>query len=429
MISLLIYNLLFFLVVLFSSPLWIIMVLKEKKWQDIFFSRAWLRTPENSSGFRGGIWVHSLSVGETLSAEPLVRRIAAKTERPVIISVSTLTGYETALRLYSDLDVLVVYFPFDFIWSVKKALDELDPACVIIIENDVWPNFIWLAKKRGTHMVWANARMSDRSFPRFFAFRKLVASIFSSFDLMFCQTSEDKNRLLKIGAGKEKILRSGNLKFDRDYTSGIQDGLTRLKTLNCADNNQIFVSGSTHQGEEEILLCVYESLSRKFPDVVFVIAPRNPERAGEISGLFERKGHAVTLFSQIGDGKSSGIIIVDCLGRLLELYFLADAAFIGGSLLSYGGHNPLEPAAFAKPVFFGPHMNDFREIADNMISDGGAVTVFSPDDLSEKLMEIFSDKQFALEMGRRANETYMRERGVSEFCLTELAARFPELFG
>lgn len=419
----------FFLVVLFFSPLWIIMVLKEKKWQDIFFSRAWIRIPENSGAFRGGIWIHSLSVGETLSAEPLVRKIAAKTGRPVIISVSTLTGYETAVRLYCDMNVLVVYFPFDFIWSVKKALDELDPSCVIIIENDVWPNFIWLSKNRGTHLVWANARMSDRSFPRFFAFRRAASPVFSSFDLVFCQTSEDKNRLFKIGTDKEKIIRSGNLKFDRDYTSGIQDGLTRLKMLNCEDKNQIFVSGSTHQGEEEILLCVYESLSRVFPGVVFVIAPRNPERAGEIFGLFERKGHAATLFSEIGDGKSSGIIIVDCLGRLLDLYFIADAAFIGGSLLEYGGHNPLEPAAFGKPVLFGPHMNDFREIADNMISGGGAVTVFSSDDLSAKLTELFSDEQLALEMGRRANETYMRERGVSEFCLNELVTRFPELFG
>lgn len=423
-----IYNILFVFLSVLTFPLWSVMVMNKKKWLDIFLKRSWIRIPGRINEFRNGIWVHSLSVGEVLSSDPLVRKLYSKSEKPIIVSVSTLTGYETAARLFQDLNVLVVFFPFDFLWSVKRALNTLDPASVIIIENDVWPNFIWLAKKMGMDLVWANARVSDRSFPRYFALRKIAGPLFNLFDIVLTQTVSDKLRLIRIGAGEEKIIRTGNLKFDRDYTKGVSEGLTKRDLLNSDEGCPVFTFGSTHPGEEDILLDAYENVNNALPDAIFVIAPRNPERAQEIAKAFEKRKHEPCLFSMIAECKNSRIIIVDCLGRLLEIYSVSDVAFIGGSLLPYGGHNPLEPASFGKPVFFGPHMNDFREIADNMHSSGGASTVFLSKDLSEKLIELFSDKRLCDQMGTRANESYKKERGVSDLCMDALKVRFPGLF-
>lgn len=427
-IWIIIYNIVFLFLVTVSSPLWTVLVIYEKKWREIFMRRAWLELPANMAEFRGGIWIHALSVGEVLSSEPLVRKFSEKTGKPVIVSVSTFTGHETALRLFGKKNVAVVYFPFDFIWSVKKAFDFIRPEAVIIIENDIWPNFVWFAKKAGVSLIWSNARVSDRSFHRYHAFGKITGDFFCCFDLVFAQSLLDRIRLEKIGVKNNKIIRTGNLKFDRDYNAGIPDGLNRKQLLGLDENSHLFVCGSTHEGEEEIILEAYEKVRGIYPDLVFVIAPRNPERAIEIAVLSGKRGIRTCLLSNINDNEGTGIIVVDCLGKLLEIYSVSDAAFIGGSLLQYGGHNPLEPASFEKPVFFGPFMNDFREISDNLISSGGAVKVFSAEDLSENLVRLFSDSTMAEEMGKKAFFSSAREQGVSDQIMTSLGTEFPELF-
>lgn len=407
-----------------SAPLWGLLVLYKKKWRTIFLERIWLKIPEGINENEGCIWIHGLSVGEVLSAKPLVDSLSKELSIPVVFSVSTLTGYQTAKKMFEDLNILVFFFPFDISLSVKRAFNSIKPTAVIIIENDIWPNFVWTAKKVGIPLIWANARVSDRSFKGYHMFRHILGPFFDCFDLVLAQTNEDKKRLSMIGIKSEKIIRTGNLKFDRDYRADISENLSKTELLGIDESKKIFVAGSTHSGEEEILLDVYGRVSSKMAGtktgILFIIAPRDPARASDISELFEKKGYSTGfLGDNIRDGRTD-IIIVDTLGRLLELYSLCDVAFIGGSLVDLGGHNPLEPASFSKPVMFGPYMNDFREIACAIVSAGGGFEVAYADDLSQRLLELLSDEVKLVEIGKRAFEASCLEKGVAKACSNEI---------
>ena len=418
------YNFILLCLLAVSTPVWGLLVLYKKKWRGIFLDRIWLKTPEGIREKEGCIWIHGLSVGEALSAKPLVDSLSKELSIPVVFSVSTLTGYQTAKKMFQDVNIPVFFFPFDFSFSVKKALNTIKPAAVIIIENDIWPNFVWTVKKAGIPLVWANARVSDRSFTGYYTFRHIIGPLFDCFDLVLAQTSEDKKRLSGIGIYDEKIKRTGNLKFDRDYRADISENLSKKELLEIDESIKIFVAGSTHPGEEDILLEVYRRVSAEMSiiksGIVFVIAPRDPSRAFDISELFEKNGVSTGFLGDSNRDENADIIIVDTLGRLLELYSVCDVSFIGGSLVDLGGHNPLEPASFAKPVLFGPYMNDFREIASAIVSAGGAFEVASADDLSERILDLISDSGKLVEIGKRAYEASCIEKGVAKACSNEI---------
>lgn len=417
------YNLVLISLIAVTSPFWVLAVFMKRKWRQIFFKRAWLDVPKDLGETAGCIWIHGLSVGEALSAKPLVEKLLEKGTGRMVFSVSTLTGWQTALKMFEGTDIPVIFFPFDFPYSVRKAIKIINPSSIIIVENDIWPNFVRTAKREGIPLVWANARVSDRSYGRYRSVVKFAGPFFDLFDLVLAQTGNDVKRLSGIGISPEKIIRSGNLKFDRSYGENIPENLTKEILLGVENETRVFVAGSTHHGEEEILAEVFESISKlkRGERVLFVVAPRDPMRASEVAGIFGLKGVKTAFLSGIENDKKCkekpDVVVVDTLGRLLELYSVCDLAFIGGSLVPLGGHNPLEPAFFGKPVLFGPHMNDFREIASNLLKSGGGFEVSSSGDIKKMLLDFLSDAKFLAETGMRAFEASRNERGVAEICV------------
>ena len=351
------------------------------------------------------VWIHGASVGEALSAGRLVEEIRKRFPgRKIVVSAFTYTGYETARRVISD--AAVIFFPMDHPWSVKRALSTVDPAMMVFLETEIWPNMLRLAHRRGTPTLLLSGRFSSRSFNKYFSLSWFFRGVVRNFASMGMQSEEDASRAKKLGADPEKVFVTGNLKlvgsgnrFDHDPVISESVHLKRKSDGRC-----LLVTGSSHRGEEEILLDAFRSLKRRFPDFQMVLAPRHPQRFPEVERLLKANGMEFEKKSQT-NGQSflmKDICFLDTLGDLQEVYALGDIAFVGGSLVDAGGHNLLEPARVRRPVLFGPYMANFAAIADEMKKKGGGVEVRGAEDLVREITDLLSDTDKRLAMGERA---------------------------
>ncbi len=374
---------------------------------------SWEKQTRRRQGAR--IWVHALSVGEVTAAQPLVAKLLAQRDQTLYLSVSTLGGYQTARQLYAGQPVRLFFFPYDWLWAVRTVAGKIRPNLVVLVETDIWPNFLWEMQGRGIPVCLANIRLSDKTWFWYRRLAPVARSLFSVFSRIAVQTEYDRKRFVRLGIDPGKICVTGNIKFDVRYQPRGDDAVATLAVkLGNFQNLKVIVAGSTHEGEESVLIQVFTRLKISRPGVILVVAPRDPRRAAKILKLAATRGvGAHKLSSPASDHVMPGeLIVVDRFGVLIDLYDLADLAYVGGSLVSQGGHNPLEPAACGKPVLFGPDMRDFRQIATWLVQGAAAFQVEGGEALYEKIATLLDDGETTKAMGLQARRIYKRHRGA-----------------
>ncbi|MBU4208529.1 MAG: 3-deoxy-D-manno-octulosonic acid transferase, partial [Proteobacteria bacterium] len=357
--------------------------------------------------------------GEVLSSVPLVMNLKGHfKDKRIVFSASTKTGFEIADKLFKKNVDSIFFFPFDLLFSVKYITKKIDPAIVIIVESDIWPNFLFEMKKRNVPVILINARLSKRSFKRYRRFAFIANKLFLSFAKICTQSIEDTKRFMLLGIPSNMISTTGNIKFDQPYDSVSEKEIEILKqSMNIRLVKKILMAGSTHEGEESILIDAFSRIRKNFADTVLIIVPRDPERAGSILKLCKSSGFSSILmkdFKNTDKNEKFDVIVVDVIGILKRLYAIADVAFVGGSLVNLSGHNPLEPAAFSKPVIFGQYMSDFAYISQMLLDSGGAAQVKNTNSLYETIVEILSDSDKARNMGEKAFKVFNANKGAVE---------------
>ena len=373
-----------------------------------------MRLPANPPKI-ASVWIHALSVGEVLSAIPLVKAVGLQyPEKDIVFTVTTEQGKEIARKELRGKVRALLTMPLDFWWSIRRVVNFIRPSLFILVETDIWPGLISYLKKRGTKTILINGRISPRTFRYYRRFRPLARRIFSAMDLCMMQSDLDRERLLQIGVEEQKVKTVGNIKFDRDWVPmGEEEYENLLNTLNLESENDIWVAGSTHPGEEEIILDAFGRLRRFFPFLRLIIAPRRVERAEDINRLVVDKGSKSVLKTQISvKDEPYEVLILDTIGELERIYGIAKISFVGGTLTPVGGHNLLEPASFGRPVLFGPHTDNFVLMSQLLIEAGGGRRVRDGEDLFETVKALLSDPEKSNSMGRKAKKFVETSRGA-----------------
>ncbi len=378
-----------------------------------FYSRERLTALQS----RPVLWLHAVSVGETRAALPLLRALRqAFPGHALVLSNVTETGHSISSNM-SEVD-LCLFFPFDISWVVRRVLRSLRPALVLIVETEIWPNLARFADLERVPLVLVNGRISDRSYPRYRIFRPILRPVLNRFTAFCMQSNEDARRMLDLGASERRLTVTGNLKFDMP-ADGLADTdpLALRSTFHLPVDALVWVVGSTHPGEEDWLLEAYETLCQQCPELVLVLVPRHPERCSGLQNLLVGRGLKVMLRSVLagheGTIKPGHVLLVDTVGELLPLYRAADVVFVGGSLVPVGGHNVLEAAMVGRPVLFGPHMANFREIARLLEEAGGGRSV-SASGLVSAMSDLLHDAAQRRAMGLAGQALLQRHAGATE---------------
>jgi 3-deoxy-D-manno-octulosonic-acid transferase len=349
------------------------------------------------------ILVHAVSVGETMAALPLLKGLRARfPEKRLILSNVTETGRSVALKC--GLADLCIYFPFDYPFAVTRVLEATAPDLVIIMETEIWPNFIRAARRMAIPVVLANGRISDRSLKRYLRFDWFFRPVLQKLSALCMQTAEDAARIRAIGAAAAAVHVAGNLKYDVPLHLATPDAVAALhEKYRIPHDAFVFTAASTHEGEEEPVLQAYRALKEQGGASFLILAPRHPERAGAVAELLKKEGFSFRLRSTLSASDavlSQGeVLLLDTVGELAGLYAASHLVYVGGTLVATGGHNPLEPAACGVPVLFGPHMENFREIAALFLDYRACVQVADAADLADTLVALAADGPRRAAMG------------------------------
>lgn len=385
----------------------------QGKYRSSRLMRLGLESPDCSTLEHGPrIWVHALSVGETHSVAPLAAALHAELpEAEIVVSTATETGQRAARRMLAPWVRLFFYMPHDLPWALNRLIRRLRPDLFILVETDVWPNVLGLLRQYGVPSVLVNGRLSPRSHRRMMAVRPLARRVFGLFDRLFVQSEDDRERYVALGVDPERVLAVGNLKFDAALAPSSEADTTALRDgLGLSGTRRVWVAGSTHEGEEIELARVHGSLLHRHPGLLLIVAPRDIGRGAEIKAILEGKGWAVGVRSKGDKAEGVDAYVLDTLGELRHVYGLADLVFIGGSLVPFGGHNPLEAVAHGKPVCWGPHLFNFREMEGSLIEAGCGVRVETGSDLQRVVSRGLDDFE-GRERVRHQSEAFLRKHG------------------
>ncbi|SEJ55558.1 lipid IV(A) 3-deoxy-D-manno-octulosonic acid transferase [Pseudomonas sp. NFR16] len=324
---------------------------------------------------RGGIWVHAVSVGESIAAAPMIRALLTQyPQLPVTITCMTPTGSERIQSMFANEPrVQHCYLPYDFPWAASRFLDHVQPKIGVIMETELWPNHIHQCAKRGIATVLANARLSERSARGYARFARLTRPMLAEMSLIASQTQVEAQRFLDLGARAESVVVTGSIKFDLTIDPQLLERAVQQREAWGLVQRPVWIAASTHAGEDEVVLSAHRDVMQSHPDALLIVVPRHPERFGSVFELTRQQGFS-SVRRSTGDPvtQATSVLVGDTMGELLFLYALADIAFVGGSLVPNGGHNLLEPAALDKPVLSGPHLFNFLEIAA-MLRGAGAL--------------------------------------------------------
>ncbi len=372
-----------------------------------------------------GIMLHSVSVGETLAAIPLVRALRHRyPSLPITVTTMTPTGSERVRSAFGN-DVYHVYLPYDLPCALKRFFDQVSPKLVIIMETELWPNLITELHRREIPLVIANARLSERSAAGYKKIGSLTRSILRRITLIAAQNQEDGERFIDLGLQRSHLAVTGSLKFDISVTPELAARAIALRRQ-WASRRPVWIATSTHEGEETIILAAHRELLNRFPDLLLILVPRHPERFPTTQALTHSLGFSYTLRSS-GEvpAADTQVVIGDTMGELMMLYGIADIAFVGGSLVERGGHNPLEPAAHAIPVLMGPHTFNFKDICLKLSEAGGLITVKDTDSIVKEVNSLLTDEDYRLYYGRHAVEVLHQNQGALQRLLTLLEPYLP----
>lgn len=373
------------------------------------------------------LWVHAVSVGETLAAAPIVNQLLQRyPDYRILMTTTTPTGSERIQALFGD-RVDHVYAPYDSPGSVQRFLNTFKPDVLIVMETELWPNMLHYCHQLGCKNLLANARMSARSARGYLRFGSLTRAMMADINLVAVQSNSDGGRLLEMGLAEHAIAVTGSIKFDVDVSDDQRLKVSELKQSWAVEQRSVFVAASTHEGEDELILSAFAELKVEFPDVLLVLVPRHPERFKQALTLCQmRDWHVLTRSSGIDPDQSVDIVLGDTMGELPLFLGAASVAFIGGSLVARGGHNMLEASAWGVPVLSGPHVFNFADISQMLEGAGALQFVASADELAKTLVNLIGDQSGRLSMGAAGLAVVEQNRGATEKLLALVDALMME---
>lgn len=440
------YSVLVMIVAVLASPWFIYQAVRYKKYVGSLGQRmGYLPVSFNMDGDES-IWIHAVSVGEVLTARPLISDLKRRYPNlRMFLSTTTMAGQQLARRSVQDVDA-VFYFPFDLGFVVRRTLDLVRPKLFIMMETEIWPNLLRECRARGIKTAVVNGRISARSFPRYRMIRPMMRRVMDHIDRFLVQSEESARRFIDLGADPARVVVTGSLKFDslelsstalqagapaaRSVRGGVEARARDrvLRYFRVPASRAVIVAGSTMKGEEAHVLRAFRKVRAAAPNTLLVLAPRNPERFGEAEHLARSEGWKVARRSDLAVDSEPrvDIVILDTIGELATIYQIATIVFVGGSLVATGGHNVLEPAVFGKPIVFGPHMQNFFEIADAFVSNGAGVQLSGDDELEEAFLSLMGDPVRRARLGAAARALVEANRGANEKSVTVLTALLPQ---
>lgn len=412
------YNLLLVFLAIIFSPIILISFLLKPKFRAGFWQKIGFYPKLNSD--EEAIWFHAVSVGEVNAVENLIKK--TRTDFPdkrIVLSTVTKTGREVAKNKLSKFVNEILYFPYDFKFSVNSAIKAINPKSVIIAETEIWPNFSFGLKGKNIPLILVNGRISPSSYKGYKKFSFFFRQILENYSLILMQTEDDKKRIINIGANPNTVEVMGNLKFDISNVL-VSEEINSLKESLSINKDRVLIAGSTHSGEDEIVINVFQRLKKEFADIKLLLAPRHPERNPAVLNLISKTGEKFGLRSKNSNFKDAEIILLDTMGELSRLYSVSYTAFIGGSFSGTGGHNPLEPAIYGIPVISGPTVFNFKDIYAHMTENGSAIVVPDEDKFFKVARDLFLNKEKYQEASQACKDIFEANKGALDLALERL---------
>ncbi|MFD2231723.1 lipid IV(A) 3-deoxy-D-manno-octulosonic acid transferase [Alkalimarinus sediminis] len=411
------YSLIFYLITPF-----ILLRLLYRAWKAPAYAARWLERFAffPSRPLNKPIWVHAVSVGETIAAAPLIKSLQQRyPDRDIVVTTMTPTGSERVRALFGD-SVFHVYAPYDLPGSVKRFLRKVKPETLIIMETELWPNIVHYTARSGIPVILANARLSERSARGYQRVRFIAQPMLQALSRIVAQNAADAERFKLAGADDASVVVSGSIKFDFSIDPSLEGKSQKLREQ-WGVTRPVWIAASTHQGEDQPALDVHKKLLKQWPNALLIIVPRHPERFKSVYQLCSSAGYK-TAKRSANDllDETVQVLLADTMGELMLFYGAADVAFVGGSLIESGGHNPLEPAALKMPVIMGPHVFNFEAICHELSAAGGLKFVGSAELLAERVGEFFEDEVYREDVGLAASSVVEANRGALERLLNEI---------
>jgi 3-deoxy-D-manno-octulosonic-acid transferase len=418
------------ILLLIISPVFMYLLYKKRPGKAAFGSR-WVEhfgfTPHLNNDGKKVIWVHAVSVGETIAVTPFIQRLKnAYPDVHIVITTTTASGADQAKKIYPIAEHR--YMPFDFSWMVTKFINSLNPTQLIIMETELWPNTLLTVKKHNIPITIINARLSERSYLRYKKVLPLFGLISPCIDHLICQYKSDAERFIKLGIKKDCISVFGSMKFDINIPTKIKRLGSKLRSQ-LGVNRHVWIASSTHLGEDSIILSAHNKLLIDHPKALLILVPRHPERFDSVFQLCKKSGFKTVRRSQVGGNCNLSdvqIYLGDSMGEMLTLIAGSDICFMGGSLLGdrVGGHNYLEPAMLAKPILSGPSFYNFHEIANQLIKNKALTIVSSDQEIFRCINQLFSNEEQRLKQGIAAEWIVERNRGAIDKTIEHLSSNY-----
>jgi len=425
------YSLLLFVAFLVMSPYFVYQAIRYNKYVGSLRQRMGLLPIAFNVDGDESIWIHAVSVGEALTARALVADLKERYPRlRLYLSTTTVAGQQVARRQLQQFDV-ICYFPFDWAFIVRRTLRIVKPRVFVMMETEIWPNLLRVCRERGVKTIVINGRISARSYPRYRLIRPFFRRVLADVDRFCMQSEESARRLIELGAEPARVTVTGSLKFDSlEAPAAPAHGKPRervLRYFRLAPARVAVVAGSTMRGEESAVLRAFARVKTTQPAALLVLAPRHPERFGEVERLAREAGFVTVRRSDlpIDAEPRADVVVLDTLGELARLYQVATAVFVGGSLVDSGGHNILEPAIFGKPIVFGPFVHNFKEIVATFLANDAAVQVQTERELEEVMVTLVTDPVGRARLGAAARALVEANRGAKERTLAAIAELLP----
>lgn len=428
-------NLVYAALLLAVSPWLVWRAVREGKYRDGWGAKFLGRLPKFEAGVPR-LWFHAVSVGEVIQLEPVLRQLRLQCpDHEFVLSTTTRTGFDVAVRRYPELRV--VYFPLDFTWSVAEALRRVAPSAVVLVELELWPNFLREAERRHIPVLLINGRVSERSFRGYLKIRPVLSRLLRRFALVVAQTETYRDRLVALGAASEVVHVTGSIKFDRVETDRGNRRTQELREyFGIGATEPVFIAGSTQEPEERFAVASYLAARQEFPGLRLILVPRHKERFDEVARLVAENYKLPLLRRSTGvpspapspaelssrreassddasSGEPSPVLLLDTLGELSACWGLADVAFVGGSLTRRGGQNMIEPAGFGAVVLFGPNTSNFKDVVEHLLAANAATVVRDADELTARLLAALRQPEPAREQGARAQQFVASQRGAT----------------
>ncbi|MEK7313588.1 MAG: 3-deoxy-D-manno-octulosonic acid transferase [Deltaproteobacteria bacterium] len=399
-------------------PYFLLKMIFYGKYRSGIFERFGFIKKEKTEKLRGKtvVWVHAVSVGETKAALPLVKILKQKNPGVrVVFSTVTATGNAVAKQDGASFIDALIYFPLDFGWAVRRVVRSVRPSLFVAVEKEFWPNLLMTLDRNSVPVIVVNGVISERSAKGYKRLAFLFSPVFDSISFFCAMTKQDAARAAMLGIKEARIAVSGNLKFDTvppELTSVAKDSIR--KNLGIGKGVPVIVAGSTHRGEEDILLTAFGRLKKEFLDLKLVLAPRHPERFDEVEGIVTKKGISCRRKKKdIGKDLEADVALLDTIGELASVYSISTISFVGGTLVPIGGHNLLEPAFFGIPVVYGPHLQNCLQMAE-MLEAGGASVRVSAESVEQEFRRLLQSESLRAKMGSAGKRVVESNRGAIE---------------